>query len=182
MLILRVACANLARGTQNRNPGCVGSAIFSPTEIYPKLKEFKINLKQNRELYFVKLDIQACFDRIPQEKLVSLVADILVEDEYRIDHHAEIIPNYHHYKEGSNTVTGQTTVYRKFENIARSKRDFEGFEAYVQQKSETGKRNVVYMNKSYTRWITRAKLLELLTEHIQCNIVKVSMPSMLTPY
>ena len=187
MLILRVACANLARGTQNRNPGNVGSAIFNPTEIYPKLKAFKSKLKQkpwrNQELYFAKLDIQACFDRIPQRKLVSLVEDILVEDEYRIEHHAEIIPaNYYHSKEGPNTVTGQTKVFRKFENTARGENDFEEFEEFVRQKSEVGKRNVVYVNKSYTRRITRHELLEHLTEHIQCNTVKVSIPSMLTPY
>jgi telomerase reverse transcriptase len=80
----------------------VGASVFGPNEIYAKLREFKSRLpaacryvtwsKESQihceeaypfawrcSLYFVKLDVRACFDTIKQDKLLEIIQNILKE-------------------------------------------------------------------------------------------------------
>lgn len=152
----------------------MGSTILNPMDIYPRLKAFKTLIQQNgwqdRKLYFVKLDIKACFDTIPQRKLLQLVENMLIEDEYRIEFHAEIKPADYY---GRNGLSGsKAKVFRRFLKEARGEDDFEPFEDLVLKNSEA-KRNVVFVDKGYKRYHNRQEILGLLKEHVQRNTVKV---------
>ncbi len=82
----------------------LGASVFGPNEVYMKLKAYKTRLlssslsgklcvrsilcdgvilqrrDSNRpKLYFVKLDVQACFDTIEQTKLLQILRTILSE-------------------------------------------------------------------------------------------------------
>ena len=151
---------------QNRGPDYMGSTILNPMDIYPKLKAFKTLIQQNgwrgKKLYFVKLDIKACFDTIPQRKLLELVENMLIEDEYRIEFHAEIKPADYY---GRNVLPGRKAkVFRRFLKEARGEDDFEPFEDLVLRNS-VAKRNVVFVDKGYKRHYRRQEILGLLKEH-----------------
>ncbi|KAG6899963.1 hypothetical protein C0993_004864 [Termitomyces sp. T159_Od127] len=68
-------------------PARLGASVFSPDDIYVKLKEYKLRLPKNpdgtlQQLYFVKLDVQACFDTIEQTKLLDILRELISEDMY----------------------------------------------------------------------------------------------------
>ena len=93
-----------------------------------------------------------------------------MEDEYRIEFHAEVRPADYY---GRGEVPGaKATVFRKFQNQARGENEFEKFEDFVSRESEV-RRHVVFVDKGYKRYHTRRELIDLLKEHVQQNMVKV---------
>ncbi|KAL4243808.1 Telomerase reverse transcriptase [Abortiporus biennis] len=74
----------------------LGASVFGPNEIYTKLKDFKTRLcgKDGKgkipKLYFVKLDVQACFDTIEQGKLLEILKQIITEDDYMLQRHGQV--------------------------------------------------------------------------------------------
>lgn len=91
------------RNEQKRKPELVGALVLSPQEIYARIKTYKERLADRNggclyaavactneppliqselvrpKLYFVKVDAQACYDTIKQDKLLEIVEDILEE-------------------------------------------------------------------------------------------------------
>ena len=85
--------------SQTRHLELKQSAVFSSTEIHKKLVEFKSSLPDEvhkcavdvqtyaymsegcvrSKLYFVKVDVKACFDTIEQGKLLSILKEIITE-------------------------------------------------------------------------------------------------------
>lgn len=58
----------------------MGASVLGPNEVYLKLKRFKASLGTRRQkLYFVKVDIRACFDTIEQGKLLDVIESVLKE-------------------------------------------------------------------------------------------------------
>ncbi|KAG6842358.1 hypothetical protein C0991_010648 [Blastosporella zonata] len=89
--------------TQNNQPNRLGASVFSPDDVYLKLKHFKSRLPSKGDgtlwvipkvwnktilmlsrphLYFVKVDVQTCFDTIEQSKLLSILRELISEDTY----------------------------------------------------------------------------------------------------
>lgn len=71
-------------GRQSRQPGLFGSLVTSPTEIHNNLTKFKAALLDAHNdilprLYFVKVDVKACFDTINQQTLLTILATVLQE-------------------------------------------------------------------------------------------------------
>ena len=88
---------------QQAHPERLGASIFSPDDIYLKLKDFKSRLPLSSNgslseylylverttsdhssrfrphLYFVKVDVQACFDSIDQAKLLEILRQLILE-------------------------------------------------------------------------------------------------------
>lgn len=99
---------------QSRKPGLVGSLVTSPQDIHSRLKQFKTRLAATHgpklsvpapgmvshfgkaetsplcrpRLYFVKVDVKACYDTIDQAKLLSILSTVM--DEVR--HHPSPLP------------------------------------------------------------------------------------------
>ena len=61
----------------------LGASCFGPGEIYKRLKSFKRRVMREGgkmpKLYFVKVDVQACFDTIEQGKLLDIILKIISE-------------------------------------------------------------------------------------------------------
>jgi hypothetical protein len=85
---------------QSRKSELLGASMSTPDEIYGAIKAFKASLvKPGQKLsilllynssygtyevcrpkfYFVKVDVRGCFDTIEQDKLLDILADILLE-------------------------------------------------------------------------------------------------------
>jgi telomerase reverse transcriptase len=65
-----------------RQSARLGSALFSVGELHDRLRTFKRNITSpdDQRLYFVKVDVQTCFDTIPQAQLLKLVEDLISND------------------------------------------------------------------------------------------------------
>jgi len=58
----------------------MGASVLGTNEIYARFKDFKTRMGDRRpKLYFVKVDIKACFDTIEQEKLLKVIEEVLEE-------------------------------------------------------------------------------------------------------
>lgn len=158
-----------------KQPNRIGSALLSVGEMYPKLKAFRQRLQSVNafpvKLYFIKGDVQSCFDTIPQQKLLKLVKDIAAEDEYKITRHAEIkYSRAQAYKTGADA---RMRPSRRFISLARARTDFQTFEQRTRHKLATGKQNTVFVDSVIHVVQKKDTLLELLEDHIERNIVKI---------
>ncbi len=164
---------NMLDYEKRRKPSCIGSAIFSVGEIYPKLAAFRKQLVSNmpgaKTFYFAKCDVQSCFDTIPQRHVVKLLEQIASEDEYRIARHAEIrSSDTHGYGAGTTPKPA-----RKFVASAKAYTDFARFDEAVEKEFAKGKKNTVFVDAVVQTSQKRDKLLDLLEEHVERNIVKI---------
>lgn len=151
----------------------MGSSMFSPTEMYPKLKSFQARLKEKgwlgQKLYFVKVDIQSCFDTIPQEKLLKVIRHIFTEDEYRIARHTEIKPPVN-----QQAVATTKKPVKKFVARAELAEEFGRFEDHARAEVGSGKKKqTVFVDNVVHQFKETKTLLDLLEEHVQQNIIKI---------
>lgn len=166
---------NMFNYERKKQPSRVGSALFSVGELYPKLKAFRKHLQltetPQKPLYFVKVDVQSCFDTIPQKQVVRLMESIASEDEYRIARHAEIKPSRtHSYKA---EMDKDPMPARKFVATARASTDFQTFDQVVDSCLAPGKKNTVFVDNVVPTTQRKDVLLDLLEEHVERNVVKI---------
>ena len=166
---------NMLSYEKSVQPGRLGSALFCVGDMYPRLKAFRARLKesgrQNDALYFVKVDVQSCFDTIPQRRVVQLMEQLCSETEYCIARHAEIAPSETHvYRDNSGL---RSKPARKFVAQARSGQDFSTFHERLETGIARGKKNTVFVDTVIQSIQNKEPLLDLLEEHVEQNIVKV---------
>ncbi len=160
---------------KRKQPALVGSALFSVGDMYSKLKSFAQKRQEGSStgtrLYFVKADAISCFDTIPQRKLVRVMEQLASEDEYRIARHAEIkasdVYNFCH----ANTV--QSKPARKFVSIARAGTAFPDFDEVIVEGPAKVRKNTVFVDGIVQISQKKRKVLDLLKDHVERNIVKV---------
>ena len=164
---------NMLDYEKRKQPSHVGSAIFSVGEMYPKLTSFRQRLESKgggtKPFYFTKCDVQSCFDTIPQRSVVKLLEQVASEDEYRIARHAEI-------KSSESRSYGVGTLpkpARKFIASARAYSDFAQFDEAVVKDFAKGKKNTVFVDAVVQTSQKRDKLLDLLEEHVERNVIKI---------
>ena len=166
---------NMLDYEKTKQPSRLGSALFSVGEIYHRLKSFRSLLEQtktsSKPLYFGKVDVQSCFDTIPQRHIVKLMEQIASEDEYRIARHVEIKssdPHVHNADAGAKPKPA-----RKFVAKARAATDFSGFNEGLESGLANGKKNTVFVDTVVQTTHEREKMLDLLEEHVEKNVVKI---------
>ncbi|KAL9044033.1 MAG: hypothetical protein Q9214_002802, partial [Letrouitia sp. 1 TL-2023] len=166
---------NMLDYEKDLQPDRVGSALFSAGDLYPRLKSFKQNMASAKggipAFYFARADVQSCFDTIPQDQVVRLMKQIASEKEYRIFNHAEIKPSdVHGYGVGG---MSQLRPARKFTASARAPSDFQTFDETVNTSLGNRKKNTIFVDKVVPSFHQRGKLLSLLEDHVEGNIIKI---------
>ncbi|CAG7919919.1 unnamed protein product [Penicillium olsonii] len=158
-------------------PAKLGSTLSYIGDMHYRLKTFKEQLcsqspstHQPRHsklppLYFVKLDIQACFDTIPQGKLLDLVAELVSEDNYRICRHGEIRQPL--------SKAQNAWPRRKFLSRAGPIDQPMCLPDYIRNGNIGGKPNTVFVDSSAQTQEDTEKLLALLNEHVRSNLVQM---------
>ncbi|GAA5959406.1 hypothetical protein JCM21900_006848 [Sporobolomyces salmonicolor] len=151
---------------KKRKPHLVGALVSNPQEIYAQLKAFKTKLvaanggQELPKLYFVKVDVRACYDTIKQAKLLGIVDDVLSETVYWIQKYAQVMQ-----------YSGKSA--RQFKRKACSDDDLGMFRDLAENLAED-LHNVVISDQVVYDDVHRTKLMSLLREHITTNLVKVS--------
>ncbi len=161
---------------KRREPGLIGSALFSVGDMYPKLRAFATKLgcgnALNRTLYFAKADAKSCFDTIPQRKVVKLMEQITSGDVYRLARHSEIkCTRTYHYRRADDVEMLKPT--RKFITTAKAAIDFTTFDEFVDGGRADDKKNTIFVESVVPTSQKRERLLDLLEEHVQMNLLKV---------
>lgn len=166
---------NMLDYEKKKQSSLVGCALFSVGEIYPKLKAFRDRLQLGKSpqkpFYFVKADVQSCFDTIPQRRIVSLMENIASEDEYQIARHAEIKSSKAHSY--STEMEKNPIAARKFIATARATTDLETFDQLVDTRLAGGKKSTIFVDNVVQTTQRKDDLLDLLEDHVERNIVKI---------
>lgn len=145
--------------------------MFSVGDVYAKLKSFSAGFRDAsqplREFYFVKADVQSCFDTIPQREVVQLMERLASEAEYRIDRHVEI--------RASEGTAGSAAVRptRRFCAKAKPSKECTPFDQTVEGSLACGKKDMVFVGGMLPTYKSKQDLLLLLREHVEMNIVKI---------
>lgn len=89
-----------------RDSSRLGSSLSNRGDIGPRLEQYKQQLQQigwkpGQKLYYAKVDIQSCFDSIPQDKALDLLNKIMVADAYQILRYADVSPPHSFQLAGS---------------------------------------------------------------------------------
>lgn len=163
-----------------KNPGLVGSSLFSTDELFPRLKEFKKRLKEEGlwkeggRLYFVKVDVTACFDTIPQKAVLDHVAGIVGEEkEYMVVRHDEMRPAVKAV--GDEEVKKKPFVKMQWRAGRVDDIDDDG-EFSERMEKEKLRNGLVLIDHVLGRSYKSDDLLQLLERHVQFNVVKVNSP------
>ena len=160
---------------KSRQPECLGSALFSISDIYLKVKAFRAQLVASNRghefLHFAKVDVQSCFDTIPQRQVVELMEKLCSETEYRIARHAEIKPNGAHEYQSRTQLDSKPA--RKFVAKARAGQDYKNFKEWVNENPGPVKRSTIFVDTVIQSLQEKDSLLDLLSEHVERNVVKI---------
>ena len=160
---------------QSAQPARLQSSMFSVGAMYARLKSFKLDLKEKGlddwKLHFAKVDVRACFDSIPQKKLLTFMSTVMQESEYVLEKRAEIkAPDSQTY-DGKDLESARPT--RKFESIAKTSDDFATFDEHVEQDYAMSKNNTIFVDAIQQNMIQHQSAQDLLQEHVEQHIVKI---------
>jgi telomerase reverse transcriptase len=146
--------------------------LFSVGDIYPKLKEYVSRQEstghKDQPLYLAKVDVQACFDTVPQEHLLQVITALLSSDEYHVENHAEVKPPQ---VVGQRQDVVSTKAVIKFNAQARpaNKLGHQGIEHHEPHAQS----NVIAVGPLAHQSHQKHTVAELLREHVEYNIVKI---------
>lgn len=142
-----------------REKSLKGASVFSLTDIYEKVKQFKSVLTADKKLYFVKVDVVKCFDTIEQSKLIEMLDHILSEPEYIIKKYTVIDKN-------------KGILQRRFNKKALPIKNFAQFPDLAKTLAGEQRRSVFSDGVLY-QCEERSSLMKLLRNHISNTVVKM---------
>ncbi|XP_013380608.1 telomerase reverse transcriptase [Lingula anatina] len=151
---------------KNMNPGLVGSSVFGLDDIYAQWRNFVLKRRAAEDtgpLYFVKADIEKCFDTILPEKLYSVVENALNSvkaSEFIIRRYAVVL-----------NMRGR--LRKQFRKSVHTLTDFEPDFQKFTKSSLKHLRNAVIVDQVMYRHENKESLLSLIKTHLFHNIIKV---------
>lgn len=143
--------------------------------MFPKLAAFKQSLAEqghsNGPLYFAKLDVQSCFDTIPQQRLLAMVDGLITLQEYYTGKHVEVSA-----LGPLQQLDGQYVEPIPLKRYVAHSGPADGEAAFprvVQEELASKKTNTVFVDTAAQRFETKDNLMQLLREHVQRNLVRI---------
>jgi len=162
------------------NPSRLGASMFSVGDIYQRIKAFKSRLGPgpHNNLFFAKIDVQAAFDTIPQDAIITLLNQIPQHVQYALLKHVEI---------AMSDATGPKSVARPYKRwhitalaaAAATERNGGGVRAQpsfpdrVEQSLALKRRDTVFVDSAVRRTLKARDILALAAEHIAQNLVRI---------
>ena len=170
---------NMLNYERTRGPEVLGSSLFSMGDIHPRLKEFKEHLQQQHTgsplppLYFVKLDIQSCFDTIPQQKLIRLIEELVSEETYHVTKHVELRPSDEFSTWTQPEPSRPGKAQRRFVGRAAPATKPQSLPDAFASGATSRRRNTVFVDTLAQREHNSEDLLDMLDEHVRNNLVRI---------
>lgn len=141
----------------------------------PKLIAFRNSLKQrglgDMRLYFAKVDVQACFDTIPQPRLLRMVNSLMPAQAYYTSKHVEMSPLGPLERLSGHRVDPMPR--KRYVAHSRAATDTRPFHQLVQDRFADTKANTIFANMNVQRCEAKDDLMRLLREHIEHNTVRI---------
>jgi telomerase reverse transcriptase len=143
--------------------------------MFPKLAAFKQSLiEQNlgdSPLYFAKVDVQSCFDTIPQQRLLTMVDSLLSMPRYHTGKHVEVRALGQLQRLDGQYVN--PLPQKRYVAHSAGADVIDPFDRLVEEKFVGSKANTVFVNTAAQKFETKDDLMQLLREHVERNLVKI---------
>lgn len=157
------------------HPDMLASALFSVGDMYPRLQAFRTTLERQglngKPLYFAKVDVKACFDTIPQKRLMQLAGRILGAHAYHFANYkrAKLVDEHNDETPGF----GAKPLWKY--NLTKATTEDKGFDFANEVEADTaeGRTQTVYVNGIPQKPEHRKAILKLLEEHVESNLIKI---------
>ena len=158
-----------------QQPSRLESSLFSVGDLHVKLKDYQsrqlLNGKTDKHFFFAKVDVKSCFDTIPQERVVSLMAQLASQKDYHLANYVEVnAPDPKCYPLQPNAIP---KANRKFCKKMKSAYDQQSFEEVVNQDLAKNRRGAVFVEKTAPICFSAEKLLYLVEQHVKNNCFKI---------
>ncbi|KAF9764601.1 hypothetical protein IL306_002785 [Fusarium sp. DS 682] len=132
---------------------------------------FKQSLgSEHGKLYFVKADVKAAFDTIPQEAVVSLMKSVPNQAKYTIMKHAEVKPGE---RAAVDDDKSSSKAIRRWHATALSENENPDFITRLEHDLASKKKNTVFVGSALRNTQNVEELMHLLRQHVEHNLVKV---------
>lgn len=144
--------------------------MFSVSDMYSRLKRFKTNQwSLGRRIYFAKVDVQSAFDTIPQDSVTKLMTSVPSQSQYTIAKHVEMKAHLTRSQDGKSAFN----PIMRWHAQALADSSPHAFLKRLEDHIGGKKRSTVFVDSAARATYDTGALLDLLTEHVQQNIVKV---------
>lgn len=178
--------SNMLNCEKRRQPDRLGSSLFSINDMHSRITEFMARIMQKADantnrpkklprLYFVRVDIQSCFDTIPQSNVLKVIESLISEGEYHITKHMEIRPTNEIFKgRFSNSSASAVKLCRKFVTKAVPASNIIGTAQVITDVgTESTRRDTVIVDTSAGKNHAANSLMGLLKEHVQNSLIQI---------
>ncbi|KAL9050623.1 MAG: hypothetical protein Q9162_006519 [Coniocarpon cinnabarinum] len=163
---------NVMNFEKSRQPHRVGNAASSVSGIHEKLVEYREHLHTSKasrsRLFFAKVDVRACFDSLPQQRLLEIAESICQSDEYSTDRYTELKPG----QKMNMSTTCLKPLKKHHTQAIGGKHQFD----FATKINANGKRHHpdgVLLDTSDPQHISKSHALHLLRQHVKQNVVKI---------
>ncbi|KAK4256365.1 hypothetical protein QN277_009241 [Acacia crassicarpa] len=148
---------------QFREPEKLGSSVFDYNDVYKKLCQFFIGLKEGSkplpDFYIVTSDVLKAFDSVDQDKLLSVLNDILPKREYVLKQYDQVVS------------TKKSLWVRKFFSVLDENISI-GYERFTSPASFLSRHNIL-VDKGIVKHVENKVLLSYLKQHVKNNILQL---------
>ncbi|GAV67018.1 RVT_1 domain-containing protein/Telomerase_RBD domain-containing protein [Cephalotus follicularis] len=140
------------KGLQRKEPDILGSSVFDYNDVYRKLCPFLVSLKNGATtmpyVYIVVSDVSKAFDSIDQDKLLSVMKEVILKDEYLLEKSYQVV------------CTNKSLWVH--ENITSMDQDI-GIRSF----------RGILVNKGWSRYVNKEELFFNLNEHVKLNVLQL---------
>jgi telomerase reverse transcriptase len=128
---------------------------------------------RDKPLYLAKVDVQACFDTVPQEHLLEVATALLSSDEYTIENHAKVKPPQVIAQRQDTVNTKAVIKFHAHARPANNNNKLEGQLHLPGRQDPMDQGNVIAVGPLGHQSHRKQAIAELLREHVEYNIVKI---------
>ncbi|WCJ18136.1 telomerase reverse transcriptase [Euphorbia peplus] len=151
------------KGIKLKEPEKLGSSVFNYNEIYGKLCLFMTGLKNGSstmpKVFVVIADVSHAFDSVDQDKLLQVLKDVIVKDEYLLQQSAQVAST-----KTSLWVNRNHTLADS--NLSYSIKKFSS--------ATLGSSSTLLVNQGLSRRIEKKKIFSTIKEHVKRNILQLN--------
>lgn len=145
--------------------------MFSVGDIYSRVNAFSASFgDQLPKFYFAKADVQSAFDTIPQRAVIELMKGVPSQKQYIMRRHVEVKAGL---LDGRHQYHAVSKLTRRWHSIAIAPNDSANFSQLVENRLGIHRKNTVFVGNMMRKELATVDLMELMTSHIQQNLVKV---------
>ncbi|XP_020553258.1 telomerase reverse transcriptase isoform X2 [Sesamum indicum] len=150
------------KGLWTKEPEKLGSSVFDYNDVYRKLVPYLFLLKNGPtdmpSVFIVVSDVSKAFDSVNQDKLLSVMKDVIFDDEYTVEKFTQVI----HAKKSLKVHQHLTLAHKEIVTESRKNTS----------RLPSQSLHSVLVKKVFSKKIRKEEINLILIEHIMRNVVQ----------